>query len=347
MIPTIGKRAAGLWKPFQAAPADPATLRRLFAKPSIDGLAVITGSVSGGLAVRDFDVEDAYHLWATANPDDAAQLPTVQTARGFHVYGATESELYLELEDGELRAACRHYVVLPPSRHPIGDLYRWINPLPPVGVPLLPLPKSLYSGALQQTRAPSRQVQANTLHAPAQGIDPLIARTLPTGPGQRNRRVFDLARGLVGLLGKDADRAQLRRLVQEWHRQALPVIRTKAFDETWSDFIIAWGRVKHAAGASLASAVAAADAGRAPAAARDYDTAPMRRLVAVCAQLSVQWGDQPFPLGCRTAANILGISPPAAHRMLATLRFDGIIKLATMGSKARGRASEWHYVGER
>ena len=345
IIPVREKKPAGLWKPFQTVAADPDMLRRLFARADVDGLAVITGAVSGGLAVRDFDVEESYHRWADAHPDDAARLPTVRTARGHHVYGTLVSERYLDLGNGELRADSRHYVVLPPSRHPIGDLYRWVNPLPPIGTPLSVLPDALTHADSGQTQASPRQIHADTLHAPAQTIDALILRVLPTGPGQRNRRLFDLARGLIGILGRDADRRELRRIVQDWHRGALPNIRTKPFDETWADFITAWERVKRPAGASLRAAVQAADAAPAPEAAAIYDTAPLRRLTALCAKLAAQWGDRPFPLGCRTAAGILGITPSAAHRLLATLQFDRIIVRAFKGTKASGRASEWHYLG--
>jgi hypothetical protein len=34
IIPVIGKKAAGLWKPFQQRPADERTLRRMFARPA-------------------------------------------------------------------------------------------------------------------------------------------------------------------------------------------------------------------------------------------------------------------------------------------------------------------------
>jgi hypothetical protein len=55
IIPVSGKRPVSLWKPFQARPADEKTLRRLFVKEGITGLAVVLGRVSGGLAVRDDD----------------------------------------------------------------------------------------------------------------------------------------------------------------------------------------------------------------------------------------------------------------------------------------------------
>ncbi len=57
-----GKKAAGLWKPFQKQRADETTLRSTIARNGITGLAVVLGSVSGGLACRDFDDQSAYLL---------------------------------------------------------------------------------------------------------------------------------------------------------------------------------------------------------------------------------------------------------------------------------------------
>lgn len=143
IIAVIGKRAAGLWRPFQERAADEATLRKMFAKPGVTGLAVITGRVSGGLACRDFDREGAYNHWAAANPDDAALLPTVRTHRGFHVYGQLDNETYQTFADGELRADTGHYCLLPPSAHPDGGCYAWVNDLRKEGIPLPQLPLSL------------------------------------------------------------------------------------------------------------------------------------------------------------------------------------------------------------
>jgi hypothetical protein len=123
IVPVTGKCAAGRWRPCQKRTPDHSTLRRLLARPGVTGLAVVTGAVSGGLAVRDYDQIDAYLAWAGAHPEDANRLPTVRTARGFHVYGRLDAEDYRTFADGELRADSKHYVLLPPSLHPDGPTY--------------------------------------------------------------------------------------------------------------------------------------------------------------------------------------------------------------------------------
>src|SRR5262249_37275507 len=128
--PIVGKKAVGRWKEFQCRRPDGDTLRRLFSRDGITGLAVITGAVSGGLAIRDFDDNEAYITWTAANQTGAKRLPTVKTARGYHVYGWMDREAYADFGNGELRGDSKHYCVIPPSLHPGGAVYRWVNPLP-------------------------------------------------------------------------------------------------------------------------------------------------------------------------------------------------------------------------
>ncbi len=137
IIPTRGKKAACLWKKYQRERPSPETVLKLFNRPNITGLAVVLGPASGGLACRDFDVQAAYDQWATAHPDLAQSLPTVQTARGQHVYfRAPGASGIQKLPDGELRCS-GGICLLPPSLHPEGPTYRWQNPLPDGSLPIL------------------------------------------------------------------------------------------------------------------------------------------------------------------------------------------------------------------
>jgi hypothetical protein len=137
----------------------------------------------------------------------------------------------------------------------------------------------------------------------------------------------------------DATPDELRPIIRQWHAQALPFVRTKPFDESWTDFAVAWSRVKRPAGASFAAAAASAGV---PAVAQrlGYDGA-LARLAGLCDALQRQWGGRPFPLGCRKAAEYLGVSKTEANRLLAALQFDHVLELVTKGTKATGKASEW------
>lgn len=331
------------WRHFQTEPADETLVRKMFESEAAKGVAVVLGEVSGGLACRDFDCPDGFLNWCNSHPDEASGLPVVRTGRGFHVIGRLEQPTFKVFqsgdERGELRGDHLHYIVLPPSLHPSGIRYEWLTPLPPKGAPLPLLPLSL-----QVAQSQDNSSQYMTC---AQGaIGTLIENTQPTGPGQRNRMLFQLARGLVAELGRDADHMQLRNIVKTWHSLAVRTISTKPFDHSWDDFIRAWAGVKVPMGHSLKAAVATAKSNPLPRDAQLYEKAELRSLVALCAQLQTQWGDHPFPLGCRKAAEILGISPAEANRHLKLLEFDGLLQLAAKGSKSSKKASEWRYTGK-
>ncbi len=132
------------WSKYQTTYPTEENLREWFANGK-NGLAVIFGGASGGLVCRDFDTIESYEQWATAHPDLAATLPTVATARGFHVYFRTGPDdlIFVDLrrmdppEDGEYRGDSGHYCLLPPSQHPSGPQYKWRVPLPTGPIPFV------------------------------------------------------------------------------------------------------------------------------------------------------------------------------------------------------------------
>jgi hypothetical protein len=129
VIPVRGKRPAMPWGPLQQEPLDDPKIGMVFRQPPLPtGLAVILGQVSGWLACRDFDSVEPYFKWANRYPDLAARCPTVKTRRGFHVYfrNADRGNLFIKWSDGDIRGASTHYVLLPPSEHPDGGLYKWL-----------------------------------------------------------------------------------------------------------------------------------------------------------------------------------------------------------------------------
>ena len=131
---SASKNAAIRWKHNQRERADERAIRDWFRDTDNEqlGIGIVLGPVSGNVMVRDFDRLDAYQHWARLNCRLAKSLPTVETARGRHVYFRC-NELPIaagvgfcrHLADGELRGE-RHYVVAPPSLHPrTKQPYRW------------------------------------------------------------------------------------------------------------------------------------------------------------------------------------------------------------------------------
>jgi hypothetical protein len=133
---TDGKQAAVPWREYQKRRPTDSELHTWFGNERpVDGLAVILGRVSGGLVCRDFDDLAAYGKWAAEHPELASRLPTVETARGRHVYFRSTWTGFKDLGDGELRGDSKHYCLLPPSKHPGGRRYKWLIPLPDAPLP--------------------------------------------------------------------------------------------------------------------------------------------------------------------------------------------------------------------
>ena len=127
------------WSEYQERVPTEAELREWF-KSDI-GLCVVCGSVSGNLAVLDFDTEGAYEQWSQAWPEVAAKLPTSKSGRGFHVFLSTpepvpSTGLFIKDFKGKAGDVLGEgkVCVLPPTKHPSGALREWIRratgPLP-------------------------------------------------------------------------------------------------------------------------------------------------------------------------------------------------------------------------
>jgi hypothetical protein len=135
---------------------------------------------------------------------------------------------------------------------------------------------------------------------------------------------------------------ELHVVVREWHRRALPTIRTKDFSTTWSDFTLAWE--KPLTTGFFAAAAVAADGVVLGGLAGMYD-GPLCRLAKLVASLQEQAGERPFYLSCRKAGKYLGVGKTDANKMLNTLKANGVLLLVTKGEKATGKASVWRYIG--
>jgi hypothetical protein len=363
IIPTVGKEARAPWKRFQSCPASPAELQSLFALQGVDGLAVILGSVSGGLACRDFDDPDLYKQWAESHPDLAVILPTVRTHRGAHVYCHAPKERYFDFgpPKGEYRGDSRHYCLLPPSIHGKGSPYVWSVPLPtgpltkiePVAAGLVCNTEDTEHSEdtdnpdnTPLTTRPALSVSSalSVLHAPS--IEELILRTLPTGPGMRAHRLFDLARALKAVPHlADADFDALRPIIQRWHKLARPAISTQEFEESWIDFLRAWDRVRFPAGTGpLDQAFGIAKSQPLPACAERFSTGGIRMLIALCQQLQLAARDDTFFLACRSAAKLLDIDYTTANRWLWLLEKERILERISTGSKASKKANEYFFL---
>jgi hypothetical protein len=371
VIPTVAKakRAAIRWKCYQEHRADESKLREWFTDTDNGnlGIGIVLGTVSGGLLCRDFDKQSAYDAWKASHAKLSKLLPTSKTYRGCQVfarcdgYKQPEQRTFVRrFDDGELRGDC-HISIAPPSLHAKSGLpYAWL--VPPRGtIPIVDLDDL---GLIEQTEDVTHVVCVSSCppaSSPSSSPPPpvcvtsvaeAIQATLPDGPGQRNRQLFEFARYLKSIpaIG-DWDADSLLPFVRQWFNAALPFIGTKEFDETAKDFRRGWVRIKCPGGTGVSSvwtALARAKANPLPPEAAQFIIPELRLLVGLCRELQRQRGSRPFYLACRDAAEVLGLEGKERHvrawRWLEMLCHKGILFKERSGGQLERKANEYRYL---
>lgn len=252
------------------------------------------------------------------------------------------------------------YIVAPPSLHASGAEYAWESSHEPGQIELAEMPSWLAEQVTERTEqtednrsnlsffsvvsAPSVLSAISVTEAVAEQIVKCINETIPSYQGHRNSKIFDFCRCLKAIPCLfDASAKDLRELVRLWHQAALPYIGTKAFDDTYADFVYGWQRVKFPAGQEpMATIIKRANEALLPNWATAYDRPETQLLVKLCRELQLNSGDNPFYLSCRTAGRVLKIDHVTAWRLLGILLADEVIRLVKAGTKTK--AARYHCV---
>ena len=373
------KSALRSWAGLQQQAADETQILEWFSRPSVMGLGIILGPVSGHLVARDFDVGGAFEAWAKAYPLLAQTLPIARTHRGAHAYARMRDVRTVSLGDGELRAHGA-YVIAPPSRHPAGTVYRWERGFSSLDdIPWLTVEESGFrerwdGGSLpdgnieratertertertDENRGRLKTTEENRSHKGGGNrvsklrlemtpwLQEAILSTIPTSPGFRNKAVFAFARRLQSRPEfADAAPTQLEEVLRAWWQTALPNLGTQDFDETRIDFLKGWDKIKYPHGTGpFAEAMKRLNAAELPRCADRYEDVNKKRLVGLCRELQRINPAGPFFLSCRTAGECLKIDHTTANRWLFLLCADGILMVVDPGDKKR--AARYRYV---
>ncbi len=184
----------------------------------------------------------------------------------------------------------------------------------------------------------SEEIECNTSISSV-GTIRLPVDLMPTAPGQRNRKVFLLARHLK-LLAPNASMTDVKPIVQEWYRRALPFIGTKEWDVTWIDFIHSWGSVKY--GSETLKRVLSDLPPLPPHCPAAEFGVRAEKLYRLCIGLQQHQGDRPFLLSCRIAGNCFGIDPSDAAKFLRLFCNRGLLEQVFKG--VNGRASRYRVL---
>jgi hypothetical protein len=175
-------------------------------------------------------------------------------------------------------------------------------------------------------------------------IDWTIEHTCPTGPGERNRRIFDFAQHLRTVYDKATDPDALWCHVEDWHQAALPYIRTMGFDETWRDFCHAWASVESPAGSTLAMVEQMANEDSFSLGLADTKLDRVARLLRAAARIHDKFAN--VFIYFRTMGKSVGLSAVAARKIAYRLVDLGLLAVVEKRTAAtRGRATVWRWLG--
>jgi hypothetical protein len=308
-------------------------------------IAIVTGDVSERLAVRDFDETESFDRWKDHHRDFAKRLPTVKTARGYHVYARGQADGTVKFSDGEFRY--NTYVLAPPSTHPTGIVYTWEQLIGDD----IPTVDPVEAGLLTDWRQLGNTV--NTGHFVStvstvlpKALDAAIRRTIPPNVGWRDTFLFKFCRELQAIPEyAGADPRSLEPIVRLWYERAEPHIGTKQFAVSFAAFIRAWANVKVPKDQTAVQAafdrIKEADDSWIPAL---FDGKEMRLLIALCRELQSMQGQRPFFLDCRTAGGLLGVTHKTAWKWLDALCCLQVIRKVSSGTLKSRKANEYQFI---
>ena len=363
----------------------------------LPNVGVVTGSVSG-IVVVDVDGDEGQKTLNDLAAKEAAILNTRT-----HRTGSGGLHLFYRYPDFTVGNSVRllpgidvrgnaGLIVLPPSLHVSGRRYEVTNDRE-----IAALPEMFRQSLTQCHKERQRDTRSNKelpretrqvgvvvcVHSASsvslqpfgenvQQLEWAVKNSLPTKQGRRNRQVFELARYLLTVpeITKDVPLLQFRPLVEVWLQLAKEQAERFGFkiqgdiEETWSDFVFAWDRVKYAIGGGLASVfdlVAEMDSGGEVnpfvwdvlVTTHRTEDPNMRLLIGVLYHLAQLNIDEPFSLACAAGAEqfrrfgFSHVDRTWVHRRLQTLTDERVIvrvDAGKSGTRGLGQAAKYRWV---
>jgi hypothetical protein len=149
----------------------------------------------------------------------------------------------------------------------------------------------------------------------------------------------------------DADPKGYIWAVKEWHKRALPNIRTKNFLDTWLDFMVAWKNLKYGYIDPLQIFEFCKELDPPEQLVKDHPKElKLHKLCVWCRELHKAhevYGSTAY-LGCRKIAKGLQINRDKSNKYFRILAFEGYLEIVEKGrmTKTRGIATRFRYVDE-
>jgi hypothetical protein len=135
------KPAIPSWKEYQNRQPTGEELVMWFGNDSKNNIGIVTGAISG-ICVLDFDTQEAYE---EARKSGLSDTPIAKTGKGYHCYFKYRDGIGNFQNSGDLKSLDIRgdggYVVAPPSVHPSGHQYCWVEGKGLDDIPLTELPE--------------------------------------------------------------------------------------------------------------------------------------------------------------------------------------------------------------
>ena len=358
-----------------SATTDPAKLERW--KWSTANVGIATGSTSR-LVVVDVDGPEGWKSYATLKEElgpltESGKPATVTTScGGAHAYVAYPEGLTIPSRAGiapnvDIRAD-GGYVVAPPSRHASGHIYAfgpWIWPLPKLSPNWADFlvcggcytestensentkrVQDIFQGNLATKKIEKIDVDPQAL-IDGKELQSIIKRTLPMPTRKRHDSIFAFARAIWSISElHDLPADNVEPLFQEWFKEALPMIGTKDYSESFLDFADAWEGVKYPEGFTPVESAWLASENVPPPKQAAHLIGKLPRVAAFCVAMQRECGGTNFFLSCQDLATCLDAKPMVASRLLNRLVKAGLLELVSKGNYLTKKASVYRWIGE-
>ena len=173
-------------------------------------------------------------------------------------------------------------------------------------------------------------------------IEEAILKSQPLEERQRNKSLFKFSRMLAGIPEcRGWPLSQWKLYVKKWHQRALPVIGTKPFEDTWSDFTRSHEKVKIPYDRDfMVEIFESIPPETIDEYGLDYESPVTRSLLRLCLGLDRHEGGGVFFLACRTAGEVCGFCHMTAANHLHMLVVDDVLRLMVPGTPS-GNATRY------
>lgn len=209
--PNDKKPAIDSWKKYQCRQPSQEELIEWFGNGSENNIGIVTGKISN-LAVVDLDSKDAVEF---ADKNNFPPTPLVKTKKGYHLYyqykeGVRNYQKRDDLPGIDLRGE-GGYVVAPPSVHPSGIGYEWVEGKALDDIDITELPEGILA------KRPEHKTP----------IKDLLVNGIPEG-----RRNDSLARIAGALFYQGLDYNEVLSLCLAWNEKNAPSLPEKEIEIT-------------------------------------------------------------------------------------------------------------------